>query len=163
MQRPTKQYDEANAVHLTGNELGDGLSFNKLWDKAKQYAKDHFSGKDDAGKDREFPITSNGHRVRIPVKGIKHTLEFAKTKDDIYAVIALPQLLERAYWDKNAESHKKRTNIDHVEIYYASLKIGNNNYVAEMVVFVEKGGKEKMELSSLRSFHHQKIEGPEDQ
>ena len=163
MQQPKRQYDKANAVHLVGNEWGDGLSFNQLWDKTKPYAKDHFTGKDNNGKNKEFPITSNGHRVRIPMKGIRHTLEYAKTKDDIHTVIVLSQLLERANWEYSKNVSEKRPNIDPVEIYYASLKIGDNTSIAERVIFVEKGSKKKMELSNLRSFHHQRTEGPEDQ
>ena len=158
-----RKYDEANAVILAGNELGEGLSFDQLWHIAKQYARDNFVGKDKDGNTREFVITSNGYKVRIPMTGIKHTLEFAKTIDDIYAVIALPQLLERSIRGEDGISYSVRPSIDHVETYYASLKIGKKEYVAEMIILVEKGSEKNRKLSNLRFFHHQRIKGPVDQ
>ena len=158
MMATKRKYDTANAVVLTGNELGAGLSFNKLWDKARLYARDHF-----AGEDKEFTIASVGYNVKIPMAGVRHTLDFAKTRDDIYAVIALPQLLERAIWDENREDYKKRQNVDHLEVYYSSLQIGENKYIAEMIVRVDKGETKNGNLSFVRFFHHQIIEGLEDQ
>jgi len=153
-------YDEENAVQLTGNELGTAHSLKELKDKVRQYARENFVY-DYTGK--EFEIKSCGNSVRISMGGVKHTLGHPKaSEDDMYAVIALPKLLERSIKGEDGETYSKRPNINRVERYYASLKIGKNRYIAEMIVLVEKGREEKGTLSHVRFFHHQRIKGPVD-
>jgi len=153
-------YDETNAVTLTGNELGEGLSFEELFGKIKQYARENFVYHN---TNKEFEIKSRGYKVRITMEGIRHTLGYVKTKDDIYALVALPLLLERAENHRKEKSRKERKNIDHIEICYASLKIGNREYIAEMAILVENERKKEGSLSNVRFFHHQKIAGPDGQ
>jgi len=158
----TIAYDKTNAVQLDGNELGAASSRKELKQQVKRYAREHFAGTDMDGRHREISMP-NGHAAIIPMDGIRHTLGYAKTDDDVYAILALPTLIERAQYHRDGSAGPNRPNVDHEEYYYASLNIGKNRYVAEMVFHVLKGNEKQDKMVIFRSFHHQKIEGLEDQ
>jgi len=150
--RETKKYtyDEANAVHFTGKELGEKLSFDQLYDTTWSYAQRNFRG-------RNARIDSEGHDVLMSMRGIRHALTAAKTADDLYGIIALPQLLQRAVWQGESKDKRNRNNILNIERYAASIQVGQNKYIAWMVVREEKGGEKT--LGSFRVFLHQELKG----
>ncbi|MCL2700225.1 MAG: bifunctional diaminohydroxyphosphoribosylaminopyrimidine deaminase/5-amino-6-(5-phosphoribosylamino)uracil reductase RibD [Phycisphaerae bacterium] len=142
--------DDGGVTRLTGNELGDGLVFDRLLEEARKYARTNFF-------DKKVAIESEGVEVLVAMSGIKHTLTAAKTNEDIYAVIALPQLLQRAVKTGESPDKRNRNNVVAVERYRAPLRIGDNTYMAEMIVRVEK--KSTRMLGHLRVFHHQELKG----
>jgi len=137
-----------DVVRVTGNELGEGLSIQQLRDAAKQYARKNFAGKN-------VTVDSNGVEIMVPMKGVKHTLSFAKTSEDIQAVVAIPRLLRCSVKVKEEADHRKRHNVKFIEKYHAKLEIDGIPYVAEMVVTVAEGRSRK--FNDARFFYNQHI------
>jgi len=79
-----KESGECDVVRVSGKELGEGLDKRQLREKGNEYAKKNFAG-------QNVTVLSNGVEILISMGGIRHTLTFAKTRDELYAVVAIPQ------------------------------------------------------------------------
>jgi len=140
-------------VRLSGKELGEGLDRRQLREEAREYARKNFAG-------QKVTVLSNGAEVLISMGGIRHTLTYAKTRAEMQAVVATPQLLQRAVKVGEEPDEDKRPYVKAIEKYHTGVEVAGTQYIAEMTVTVVDGRPRL--LDDIRIFYNQNLKGPNE-
>jgi len=114
------------SVHITGNELGAGLSTKELRQAATNYAEKNFAGK-------EYRNENSGAAILVTRQGIKHGL--ANANDiEIRLMPALPRMLERAKYTGSEPDKSGRAEIKAAHKYVTTAKVGEETLTVGIVV-----------------------------
>ena len=115
-----------HAAHITGKELGDGLSTKNLRRASRDYAEKHFVGK-------TYHNESSGVDIGVTRQGIKHAL--ANANDiEMRLMPALPKMLERAQYVGSEPDKFGRADIKATHKYVTEVRVGDEVVSVGIVV-----------------------------
>ena len=139
------------------------IPIEQLKGLAKKWFKTKYITRDKDGRIRSLTIRNwdTDKDIEITGEGIGHAISVARNIDVIYAMDALPEMIERMKYShslppKEIEDGKKPDrNFLGVEIYHTHVRVRGTLYNAELVVKVrEWGGKKTRKITKLSYYNH---------
>jgi isoleucyl-tRNA synthetase len=120
-----KNWIEISPIVVVGNEVTIQSDLKEARKEMKTFLRENYQGK-------TYLNNSSGFQIKVSRTGIKETISFSPTKEDVYSLVAIPQLLENCILIKTLKSKDD----DGVTYHYFlhEFLINEKNYTCKIVI-----------------------------